>query len=49
MLHYLPKVLSSKYTSHPVCREILLKEKIEMKEFSDQSQPIEDILGLEKD
>jgi len=41
MLHYLPKVWTNKFISQPSCKEILLNEKGEIKEFSEQAPPIE--------
>jgi hypothetical protein len=53
MLHYLPKVFSCQYLNQNICKDLLLidphatrLEKDKIQELTDQTRPIQEILGL---
>ena len=46
MLHYLPNVWQSQFLSQPLCRNLMLNEKEEIQELTDQTQSIHQQLNV---
>jgi hypothetical protein len=49
MIHYLPNVLKSKYLCPSICEDLLLNEKEEILELTDQTSSIAEKLNLLED